>query len=209
MAMNLPAMTGYKKKPKEDELAVSGKDDILNRKENERMKRRQRLLDAWNKGVKYTEEMKSKMYDLAKFVKENGAWNKGKPMPRVVVDAAIAYNTGRPIYLPDEVLWRQKEQFSDSVTYRWIDTLKQFTNDEISSKHSIAFKNKGFLYPFNTPSTPEAFYYRQIFDVLFPGREKTVKLWVPNTRWKGVNADPSGRAQIVHEKRYDYVKDNA
>ena len=52
MAMNLPAMTGYKKKPKEDELAVSGKDDILNRKENERMKRRQRLLDAWNKGVK-------------------------------------------------------------------------------------------------------------------------------------------------------------
>lgn len=52
MAANLPAVVGYKKKPKQDELAVSGKDDILNRKENERMKRRQKLLDAWNKGVK-------------------------------------------------------------------------------------------------------------------------------------------------------------
>lgn len=117
--------------------------------------------------------------------------------------------TGRPIYLPDEVLWRQKEQFSDSVTYRWIDTLRQFTLDEVNSKHSVAFKNKDFLYPYNTPSTPEAFYYRQIYDGLFPGREKTVKLWIPNTRWKGVNPDPSGRAQIVHEQRYDYVKDLA
>lgn len=52
MAMTLPAMTGYKKKPKQDELAVSGKDDILNKKENQRMKRKQRLLDAWDKGVK-------------------------------------------------------------------------------------------------------------------------------------------------------------
>ena len=27
-------------------------------------------------------------------------------------------------YLPDEILWRQKEQFSDGVGYSWIDSLK-------------------------------------------------------------------------------------
>ena len=27
-------------------------------------------------------------------------------------------------YLPDKILWRQKEQFSDGVGYGWIDALK-------------------------------------------------------------------------------------
>jgi asparagine synthase (glutamine-hydrolysing) len=27
-------------------------------------------------------------------------------------------------YLPDDILWRQKEQFSDGVGYGWIDVLK-------------------------------------------------------------------------------------
>jgi len=49
MAMNLPAMTGYKKKVKQDELAVSGKDDILNKKENARDKRKQKMLEMLNK----------------------------------------------------------------------------------------------------------------------------------------------------------------
>ena len=30
-------------------------------------------------------------------------------------------------YLPKEVLWRQKEQFSDGVGYSWIDSLKEFS----------------------------------------------------------------------------------
>jgi len=36
-------------KPKPQELAVSGKNDILNKKNNERMKRKAALLDAMNK----------------------------------------------------------------------------------------------------------------------------------------------------------------
>lgn len=36
-------------KPKPQELAVGGKGDILNKKTNERMKRKQALLDAMNK----------------------------------------------------------------------------------------------------------------------------------------------------------------
>ena len=47
--MTLPAMTGYKNKVKQDELVVSGKDDILNKKENARNKRKQKMLEMLNK----------------------------------------------------------------------------------------------------------------------------------------------------------------
>ena len=35
-------------------------------------------------------------------------------------------------YLPSEVLWRQKEQFSDGVGYDWVDGLKDYANRVIS-----------------------------------------------------------------------------
>jgi asparagine synthase (glutamine-hydrolysing) len=101
--------------------------------------------------------------------------------------------------LPDEILWRQKEQFSDSITYRWIDTLKADTEKQVIEKSLVAYNHRDLLYPYNTPQTHEAFYYRQIFEKLFPNREKTVKCWYPNTRWKGItSSDPSGRAQSCH-----------
>ena len=101
--------------------------------------------------------------------------------------------------LPDEILWRQKEQFSDSITYRWIDTLKANTEKQVVDKSLVAYNHRELIYPYNTPQTHEAFYYRQIFENLFPSREKTVKCWYPNTRWKGItSSDPSGRAQSCH-----------
>ena len=102
-------------------------------------------------------------------------------------------------YLPDEVLWRQKEQFSDSVTYRWIDTLKEITEKEVKDNYLTAYNHREYLYPYNTPHTMEAFYYRIAFEKMFPNREKTVKYWLPNTMWSGVKSnDPSGRAQGCH-----------
>ena len=102
-------------------------------------------------------------------------------------------------YLPDEVLWRQKEQFSDSVTYRWIDTLKEITDKEVKDNYLTAYNHRDYLYSYNTPHTTEAFYYRIAFEKMFPNREKTVKYWLPNTRWSGVKSnDPSGRAQGCH-----------
>lgn len=100
--------------------------------------------------------------------------------------------------LPRDVLWRQKMQFSDGVGYSWIDTLKAFTDKEVITKHLLAYNNSDFLYPYNTPPTTEAFYYRMVFDSMFPNRANTVKYWIPNTRWMGVSADPSGRVQLAH-----------
>ena len=63
--------------------------------------------------------------------------------------------------LPDEILWRQKEQFSDGVGYSWIDSLKEFTNNNISN---FDFNNRKKLYSTNTPQSKEEFYYRMIFN---------------------------------------------
>jgi len=43
-----------------------------------------------------------------------------------------AFDTPEEPFLPDEVLWRQKEQFQDGVGYGWVDGLKDFTNSQIS-----------------------------------------------------------------------------
>lgn len=100
-------------------------------------------------------------------------------------------------YLPDEVIWRQKEQFSDGVGYSWIDTIREYAASHISDEE---FANAAKIYPFNTPTTKEAFYYRAVFEELFPGEycAKTVKKWTPRTDW-GCSEDPSGRAQSDHQ----------
>ncbi|GAB0096862.1 Asparagine synthetase [Sergentomyia squamirostris] len=102
----------------------------------------------------------------------------------------------RDNYLPHEVLWRQKEQFSDGVGYQWIDTIKSFSADHVDDEE---FQQAKELFPINTPATKEAFFYRQIFNEMFPAETfaNTVMKWVPRTDW-GCSADPSGRAQAVH-----------
>lgn len=37
-------------------------------------------------------------------------------------------------YLPEHILWRQKEQFSDGVGYGWIDSLRDLANNEVSDQ---------------------------------------------------------------------------
>jgi len=106
---------------------------------------------------------------------------------------------GKPIYLPDSILWRQKEQFSDGVGYGWIDAVRDLGEKSISDAE---FETRTILYPMNTPQTKEAFMFRKTFEELFPNRSHTVKKWIPKTEWEGVGDDPSGRAQKVHTQSY-------
>ncbi|MEO7063230.1 MAG: asparagine synthase B [Dokdonella sp.] len=68
--------------------------------------------------------------------------------------------------LPDSILWRQKEQFSDGVGYGWIDGLKTHAAQAVDERE---FAQAAQRYPFNTPATHEAFLYRRIFETFFPG----------------------------------------
>lgn len=97
--------------------------------------------------------------------------------------------------IPQKILWRQKEQFSDGVGYEWIDALKENGEKQVSDD---IFERAKEFYPVNTPLTKEAFYYRTIYNDLFGScGDKTVQQWIPRVDW-GCLADPSGRAQKVH-----------
>ncbi|CAI0399947.1 unnamed protein product, partial [Linum tenue] len=68
-------------------------------------------------------------------------------------------------YLPKHILYRQREQFSDGVGYSWIDGLKAHAANMVSDK---MMQNAAHIFPHNTPSSKEAYYYRMIFDKYFP-----------------------------------------
>ena len=116
-------------------------------------------------------------------------------------------------YLPDEVLWRQKEQFSDGVGYSWIDSLKDLVSKEITDEQMESASKK---YPINPPQNKEEYYYRRIFEEHFPSdaAAKSVPS-VPSVACSSPEAlkwdesfqnqnDPSGRAiSNVHKKSYE------
>lgn len=101
-------------------------------------------------------------------------------------------------YLPDHILWRQKEQFSDGVGYGWIDALKD--NAELHVTDEM-MKNPKPEWGSDVPDSKEAYWYRSMFDRIFPQYcASTVMRWTPT--WSQ-QTDPSGRAISTHQAKYD------
>ena len=114
--------------------------------------------------------------------------------------------------LPEEVAWRQKEQFSDGVGYSWIDTLKTITASAVTDEQMAHAAER---FPINPPQNKEEYYYRSIFAEHFPSDSAAKSVpseasvacstaialeW--DEAFKNMN-DPSGRAvKGVHEQAY-------
>ena len=113
-----------------------------------------------------------------------------------------------PGYLPETVLWRQKEQSSDGVGYGWIDGLRAYAADAVSD---VDFQSVAERFPANTPRTKEAYFYREIFEKLFdhpssvscaPAGKVAGNATEAAAKWPGLvmSLDPSGRAvRSVHK----------
>ncbi|MGO4223220.1 asparagine synthase B [Lysobacter sp. TAF61] len=112
-------------------------------------------------------------------------------------------------YLPESILWRQKEQFSDGVGYGWIDGLKAHAQAQVSDRVFAAAASR---FPVNPPQTKEAYLYRHIFEQFFPSAAcaetvpggKSIACSSPAAiAWDAAfatMADPSGRAVAgVHQ----------
>ena len=110
-------------------------------------------------------------------------------------------------YLPNDIVWRQKEQFSDGVGYNWIDSLQERSKNMVEWK---LWENRGNMFPTNTPKTYEALYYRMIFEKSFtiPGASLLVPYGAScacssdtAAKWKGNEVDDaSGRSVKNHIK---------
>jgi len=133
-----------------------------------------------------------------------GARNDGRRIEKAVLREAFEG------YLPDSILWRQKEQFSDGVGYGWIDGLKAHAEAQVSDRELAAADKR---YPLNPPQTKEAYYYRSLFERVFPTPAaaetvpggKSIACSSPAAiAWDASfakMADPSGRAVAgVHEQ---------
>jgi asparagine synthase (glutamine-hydrolysing) len=172
------------------------------------------------------------MFDCARANKSTSAWGvearvpfldkefidvamRLNPQDKMCIDGKMekwilrkAFDNGE--YLPAEVLWRQKEQFGDGVGYSWIDSIKDFVEQEVSDQQLATSE---FRFPINTPDTKEGYFYRSIFESYFPQESaancvpggksiacSTVEALEWDESFKNM-ADPSGRSMIgVHGK---------
>lgn len=126
-----------------------------------------------------------------------------------------AFDVAEKQYLPEDVLWRQKEQFSDGVGYDWVEELKAHAEQEVSD---IEFAKRAQRFPRAPPSTKEYFYLRSLFESQFPEAcasetvpvGKSIACSTPEAvewkaEWQASAGDISGRAVGVHRASEGYT----
>jgi len=107
--------------------------------------------------------------------------------------------------LPDEVLWRKKEAFSDGISGEksWYQIIQEHVEPLISDEE---FTTASVRYPYCTPQTKEAFYYRKVFCQIFgEDRQEIIPgYWQPKWNKQGQEVteyiDPSARVLCVYNK---------
>ncbi|CAH6420440.1 Glutamine-dependent asparagine synthetase [uncultured virus] len=94
-------------------------------------------------------------------------------------------------YLPDSVLYRSKEAFSDAVSSsetNWIDHLKATAIQAVCER-----PDNSYSWLINPPLTTDAIYMRLLFEQFYPGRDCVLPYyWLPRFQTEAV-VDPSAR----------------
>ena len=108
--------------------------------------------------------------------------------------------------LPDKVLWRTKEAQSDACSSKeksWYSIIQEFVEDKVTDEELASAAER---FPYCTPQTKEAFYYRKIFcDVFGEERQEVIAgYWQPKWNKQGQEVteyiDPSARVLSVYSK---------
>ena len=98
--------------------------------------------------------------------------------------------------LPDDVLWRRKEAFSDGVSGHertWVQIIKEYVDKRVSDVE-VSLANDMCKYKHNAPYDKESYYYRTVFERHFPGkgRAETIPYFWRHPFCEGT-LDPSAR----------------
>ena len=103
------------------------------------------------------------------------------------------------VTLPHDVLWRQKEAFSDGVSGHqksWYEEIQERVKRMVPEDWAERAQR---CYPHLTPQTPEQFYYRYMYEADFgkiPVQTCVHYFWMP--RWTPGATDPSARTLSVY-----------
>jgi asparagine synthase (glutamine-hydrolysing) len=80
--------------------------------------------------------------------------------------------------LPDDILWRRKEAFSDGVSGHersWFQIIREYIDTKVTDEEYEKYTEFiEYTNVYNTPYDKESFYYRTIFEKLYSGCEKTI-----------------------------------
>jgi asparagine synthase (glutamine-hydrolysing) len=79
--------------------------------------------------------------------------------------------------LPDDILWRRKEAFSDGVSGHersWFQIIRDYIDTKVTDDEYNAYKNCCLKTEHNIPYDKESYYYRTVFERLYPGCEQTI-----------------------------------
>jgi asparagine synthase (glutamine-hydrolysing) len=96
--------------------------------------------------------------------------NTEQPIEKYILRKAFDNNE----FLPNNILYRQKEQFSDGISNNennLIDQLKKYADNEISND---MFERREILFPINTPISKEHMLYRIIFERKLNNKHNTL-----------------------------------
>ena len=79
--------------------------------------------------------------------------------------------------LPDDILWRRKEAFSDGVSGHqrsWFQIIRDHVDTKVTDEEYNTYKNSYLKTEHNVPYDKESYYYRTVFERLYPGCEQTI-----------------------------------
>jgi asparagine synthase (glutamine-hydrolysing) len=83
--------------------------------------------------------------------------------------------------LPPDILWRKKETFSEGISSK-VRSWSKILQDHIETLVSdLELENAHNKYPYNTPTTKEAYYYREVFYNMFGHNRQNIipHYWQP------------------------------
>lgn len=111
----------------------------------------------------------------------------GKRMEKKILRDAF-YDKENPI-IPEDILYRTKNAFSDACGYDWIPSLQKHCESLVTDEE---FSNRAIKYSHCTPPTKEAYYYRRTFEEFYPNQEHILEhYWLPN--WIDNKGEPSAK----------------
>ena len=117
-----------------------------------------------------------------------GGWEKH------LLRSAFSVSPGGRPWLPEDILWRRKDGMSDGVSgnggKKWYEQIQDFVEEKVSDEEFEPHKDD---FPFK-----EAYYYKKIFDDIFPTWEGKYEYWLP--KWVDHGGDPSGRNLQIFQK---------
>jgi len=125
------------------------------------------------------------------FKNHNNTFGIEKSLLRNAFTIEFFENTEKKQILPDTILWRKKEAFSDGVSSQGR-SLYTILQENIATLLNIEEPNKNFVPSIDT----EKYYYKKIFDKLFPNCANILPyFWMP----KYTDAtDPSARTLVFY-----------